>query len=529
MFTDARALPPGTTIEASVCIAGAGAAGITLARAFARSGHKVAVLESGGLDFEEETQSLYAGEIVGRPFNPLDVDRLRYFGGTTGHWSGGCRPFDPIDFEPGSGGAPGDGWPFGRDALEPYYRGAQEICQLGPYAWEPEDWIEGNVRPLPLGPDARMRTGMFQYSPPTRFGEVYRADLERADAVTVYLHANLIEIETTANAAETTAFRVACLGGGPVFRVRAKYYVLALGGIENARILLGSDRVQAGGVGNARDLVGRFFMDHAEVAGAATVVFDEHGAAAASLPFYEKREIRGQSVQGFVTADPETRRREGLPAFGIGFQPGALPNKEFAKRSLKALYRSARSLEIPENLGFHVTQILRGIEWQAESVYRRITGGAPAFYSTMYVCGAAPDRDSRVTLGHERDALGMRRVQLDWRLPADFERHMVRAHELLAEDLGRAGLGRVRINSRETAGSDDPVAEIGNGSHHMGTTRMHRDPAYGVVDENCRVHGTANLYVAGSSVFPTYGMDNPTMTIVALALRLADHLRPMLA
>jgi choline dehydrogenase-like flavoprotein len=526
MFVDARTLPAGTTIEASVCIAGAGAAGITLARAFARSGHKVAVLESGGLDFDEDTQRLYAGDIVGRSFNPLDVDRLRYFGGTTGHWSGGCRPFDPIDFEPGpDGGAPGSGWPFGRDTLEPYYRQAQEICQLGPYAWEPKDWIEDDAGPLPLGADARLRTSIFQYSPPTRFGQVYRADLERADAVTVYLHANVVDIETTGNAAEATAFRTACLDSPASFRVHAKYYVLALGGIENARLLLSSDRVQAGGVGNARDLVGRFFMDHAEVSGAASVVFEER-AAGASLPFYDKRRIRGSSVQGFLHADPETRRREGLPPFGIGFEPGAPPNKEFAKKSLATLYYSFRSLKIPEHLGFHVAQIMRGVEWEAESVYRRVTGSSPAFYSTVYVCGAPPDPDSRVTLGDERDALGMRRVRLDWRLPADFERHMVRAHELLAEDLGRAGLGRVRVNSRETG--SEPMAAVGNGSHHMGATRMHRDPAYGVVDENCRIHSMANLYVAGSSVFPSYGIDNPTMTIVALALRLADHLKPKL-
>jgi choline dehydrogenase-like flavoprotein len=251
----------------------------------------------------------------------------------------------------------------------------------------------------------------------------------------------------------------------------------------------------------------------------------------ASLPFYEKRRIRGSSVQGFLYADPETRRREGLPPFGIGFEPGAPPNKEFAKKSLATLYYSLRSFEIPEHLGFHVAQIMRGIEWEAANALRRITGAAPAFYSTVFVCGAPPDPDSRVTLGEERDALGMRRVRLDWRLPADFERHLTRAHELLAEDLGEAGLGRVRINVGETG--NDPTGTpagptVGNGSHHMGTTRMHRDPAYGVVDENCRIHGTANLYVAGSSVFPSYGIDNPTMTIVALALRLADHLKPKL-
>ena len=187
MFIDSTTLPENTAIEADVCIVGAGAAGITLARDLAGGSLRIAVFESGGFDFDPETQDLYDGDVVGQPFTPLEMDRLRYFGGTTNHWAGSCHPFRASDFE---------GWPFQRDVLEPYYRRAQEICQLGPYTYEPEDWTAEDELPLDFGPGARFQSGVFQFSPPTRFGEVYRQDLETASNVSVYLNANLVNIET---------------------------------------------------------------------------------------------------------------------------------------------------------------------------------------------------------------------------------------------------------------------------------------------------------------------------------------------
>jgi choline dehydrogenase-like flavoprotein len=132
-----------------------------------------------------------------------------------------------------------------------------------------------------------------------------------------------------------------------------------------------------------------------------------------------------------------------------------------------------------------------------------------------------------VTLIDAVDALGMREVRLDWRLPASFERDMQRAHELLAQELGRTGVGRLRIESSATTGYD-PITDLGEGHHHMGTTRMHDDPKRGVVNADCGVHGIGNLSIAGSSVFPSYACDDPTMTIVALALRLSSHLKSTL-
>jgi choline dehydrogenase-like flavoprotein len=513
MFIDLTTLADNTTIDADVCIIGAGAAGITLARDLAGGNRRIAVFESGGFDFSQETQHLYEGEVTGQPFTPLDTDRLRYFGGATNHWEGSCRPFGASDFE---------GWPFERTTLEPYYRHAQEILQLGPFVYEPQDWLTDQTHLLDFGAAARFLTGVFQFSPPTRFGTVYRQDLEAARNVSVYLNANLIDIATNDTANEVSGFGLACLNGRR-YRARARYYVLATGGIENPRLLLNADQVQKGGLGNGFDLVGRYFMDHAYVSNVATIIFTDSNP---NLGFYDVHPVGNQRVQGYLVPTPELRRKEGLPVFSLGIIPGNRPVPDLAKQSLLNIYRTLMSGYFPDHLTFHVANILAGVEMRAIGLYHRITQTRPKDYSTTYIVGPSPDPESRVTLIGTVDALGQRRVKLDWRLPADFVKKMRRAHELFAQELGRNGLGRLRMNPSIT-GSEAPENVL-NAHHHMGTTRMHTDPRQGVVDENCRVHGIANLFIAGSSVFPTYSFDDPTMTIVALALRLSDHLKSLI-
>ena len=147
------------------------------------------------------------------------------------------------------------------------------------------------------------------------------------------------------------------------------------------------------------------------------------------------------------------------------------------------------------------------------------------------LCAAeqAPNPDSRVSLVEERDALGLPRIALDWRLTELDKRSLQAGHQAVALELGRTGLGRLQIEDWLTADVTTWTPTLTGGHHHIGTTRMSEDPARGVVDGDCRVHGIANLYVAGSSVFPTSGSANPTLTVVALALRLAAHLEQRLA
>lgn len=536
MFLDARTLASDTVVETGICIIGAGAAGITLALSLRDAGFPVAVLESGDFEFDEATQDLDAGAISGLPNYPLDSSRLRFFGGTTNHWAGWCRPLDVLDFERRAA-IPLSGWPLQRAQLIPYYEQAQRLCELGPFNYDdPNFWIRETGQTGPKFDHGRLKTSIFQVSPPTRFGQTYREALRRADNVTVYLNANALDLQADPTASTIRQVKVSSLDG-PVFSVRARYVVLAAGGLENARVLLLSDGVQSTGLGNANDLVGRYFMDHPWFPRAAVARF---ATPDPSLPlFFDVTEMRGTSVFAALAAGtaPVPVDAEGIGGFRIVLQK--LHRVIEGVDSLKAVTGALSGFSLPSHLWDHLGNILHDRDAVADSLYRTATGQrispfAPVIPSDGPVTGAvldinieqAPNPASRVSLSKQRDALGQRRLVLDWRLGEIERRTYRRAQELVALEFGRLGIGRVHAKPLPEPGW--PADMVGS-RHHMGTTRMSDDPKTGVVDVDCRVHGMSNLYIAGSSVFPTSGYANPTLTIVALALRLGDQLRRQMA
>lgn len=522
MIVDSRTLPDGETITTDIAIVGAGAAGITIARDLIDAPLRVALIESGGFTYDPVIQDLYIGEVVGRPFPDLDVARLRFFGGSTNHWEGYCRPLDPIDFEVRPH-IPNSGWPFGAEALAPYYARAQEVCELGPLAYEAADWTEGATAFDFDG--TGIRSGVFQTSPPTRFGETYRQELAQATNVTTYLHANVVDIDTEPLSHRVTGLRLARLAddGSPAGRleVRTRIAVLAAGGIETPRILLNCRRQNAEGLGNQHGLVGRYFMDHPIRVNARRVVFtDQHP----SLAFYTHRTVAGTPVHGFFGFTPELQARERLLNCGLMVDPTWLIEGDRPTGSLKHILGSLREGRIPDDFMHHLGQVAANFDDIVRRVYHNKLSPQTVSFATRFWCECPPDPDSRLTLSDETDALGLHRVRLDWRLPeAEITHSFRRAHELLAEAVGRNGLGRVQVDAEEP--EEDLLAGFESSHHHMGATRMHPDPRRGVVDADGQVHGVPNLYIAGSSVFPTYGHANPTLTIVALALRLADHIK----
>lgn len=485
MLIDARSLESGTVREADVCVVGAGAAGITLARELAGGPLRVALLESGGLETDAESQQLYRGRVHGRPYFTLDSARTRRFGGSTWCWHGLCRPLEPSDFEVREW-VPESGWPFGLDELRPFYRRAQEVIGLDEFDYQPERWSGEGLEPFSF--DGSFESRVFQVSP-RRFGVSFRDEVIGAPNVDTYLFANLTSFAASADAGRIRAARVATLSGRR-FEVRARVFVLATGGIENARLLLASNDVQAKGLGNGRDLVGRYFMEHPHLVAGGLL----RSSQQVSLDFYRARDAGRIQVAGLLIPSAALQRRERLLAFGSFLSPSAdLPEFESALASLVA--EMDRSGELPAR----------------QAVF------------FMNECEQAPNPASRVRLDDEADALGVPRARLEWRLSNLDRESLRRGHELLAAELGRTGLGRLQVMLDE---SDLAwPADMVGGRHHMGTTRMHETPERGVVDPHARVHGVDNLYVAGSSVFPTSGASNPTLTIVALALRLAERIR----
>lgn len=510
MILDANTLPEGGVIETDLCIIGGGAAGITLAQALVGKGREIVLLESGGFDYDDATQDLYEGDVLGNPMAGLTASRLRYFGGSTNHWSGFCRPLDAADFETRRW-VPDSGWPFDRATLEPYYERAAPILDLPHADFAPARWRDSMSGLFTLEAlTERLRPVVYQLSPPTRFGDKYRATLEEADDVRVHLHANVVDIETDDSARTVEAMRVRTLEGRG-YRVRARTYVLATGAIENARILLSSNKFAARGLGNQHDLVGRYFMDHP-------------GAFAATVHLPSGTDLmrgplgpRGVHV-GFALSET-VRAEEGLTSFNCNVVAAGQSYPE-GYRALRELVRNLLRGEMPGNAAELVGDVATDLDGTVTGVWDRLFG-SPSELTIDVGCEPAPNPESRVVLADEHDALGMPQADVDWRLTELDRRTIRRGLEHVAAALSSAGLGRTQIN--ETYLRDD--FDMPQGSyHHIGTTRMADDPRKGVVDRDGRVHGMSNLYVAGSSVFPTAGFANPTMTIVALTLRLADHL-----
>jgi choline dehydrogenase-like flavoprotein len=517
MFLDARTIADGSLIEADLCIVGAGAAGITMARELRSRPLRVALLESGWFTADEATQSLYAGAVQGRSYFSLDASRTRRFGGTTNDWAGECRPLDALDFEPRDW-VPDSGWPFDRSHLLPFYEQAQSICQLGPFAYSAADCREQGAHPIAFQ-SGRFYSQVFHYSPPTRFGEVYRQDIKEASNITAYLGANVVDLETPTPPNRVTGVQAACLAGNR-FRIKARAVVLAAGGIENARLMLQSNKVQASGLGNIYDQVGRYFMEHLYLDRAAAILVRGQGIS----EFYTVgNEAGGRRIRGILALGPEVQRQEELTNYCAVLDVEPLRTAVETCRSLLGDLRRRRQ---PKGVFAHFGNTLKLLGGKAAARLKIDAGKDMRLYRLKNIMEQAPNPESRVVLMADRDRLGSPRVALRWRLTAIDKRTVHRAHEILTEELRIAAIGRLRsfIGSE-----DDPwPAALRGARHHMGTTRMHPDPRHGVVDADCRVHGIANLYLAGSSVFPTCGTANPTLTIVALALRLTEHLRRIL-
>ncbi len=534
MFIDARTVEQSAVVETGVCIIGAGAAGITLAMSLRSAGFPVAVLESGDFELDEATQDLDAGDLAGVTNYPPDISRLRFFGGTTNHWAGWCRPLDEADFLPRAG-VPLSGWPIRRADLRPYYDQAQKVCELGPPDYDADAWIQAVGGPGPKFDPRRLKAALFQVSPPTRFGETYREALRQADSVTVYLNANAAELQANGTASSVEQVNVRCLNGR-AFAVRARCVVLAAGGLENARVLLLSNKVQPAGLGNTNDVVGRYFMDHPWFTYAGIARFERPDP---KLPlFFGQTTVRETSVFTTLAAGDEAPDSADS---GGGFR--IVLDKAFriveGVDSLKTLGSALSHFSLPADLWHHLGSVLRDRDAVADSLYkntfgRRSSPFTPKIPTSGPVVGAsmdinieqAPNPESRVTLTRKRDALGQNRLLLDWRLGETERNTYRRACAFVAQEFGRLGIGRVATTPLQAKAW--PPNMVGS-RHHMGTTRMSDNPKTGVVDAQCQVHGISNLFIAGSSVFPTSGYANPTLTIVALALRLGDELRRRMA
>lgn len=551
MFIDARILPEDTVVETEVCIIGAGPAGITLAREFIGQNFQVCLLESGGTKPDQDIQALSQGEVVEELPQDLGEARYRQFGGAANRWndrtgqkhySVRLLPLDKIDFEKRDW-LPYSGWPFGKSHLDPFYERAQYLCRLRPFAYDAEDWEDEQTPPLPFAGD-RINTTMYQFGPRNVFTHELRSEINRSSNITTYLNTNVVEFETNDSAETVNRVRVGCLQGNK-FWVAAKVFILATGGIENARLLLLSDKTQNVGLGNQNDLVGRFFMEHPNFR--LGMFTPSNPQIFNSTALYDLHWANNIIVMGKLTLTEEVLRRERLLNSSLLLFPKPKAYESKAIKSLKTLLSSSRRAKLPKDALNHLSNVVSGIDDTVNFIagkafklkefsYTRTQGGWSRLkskerkFSSFEVRACteqAPSPDIRVTLGSECDRLGLRKIQpIRWHWSEIEINSILRLQQIFKAEIAHARLGQ--FQSWLELGEGTKPQCVG-GNHHMGTTRMHIDPKQGVVDENCRVHGVANLFIAGSSVFPTGGDANPTLTIIALAIRLADQVKKVMA
>ena len=565
MIIDAHSLVAGHLLEYDVCIVGSGPAGITLAKQLTSQRVRVLLLESGGLEHEDAPQTLNEGSSTGSPqYLPLEGLRSRQFGGTANQWhidigdgQTGVRymPMDEVDFEQRDWLPHSCGWPFSGAHLQPYYERAHLMCRAGNYAYDADNWERNDSPRLPL-PENKLVTKMFQFGPSNVFTQQYRDELANSKYASVCIHANVTEIETTEDARSVTSLRVKTLEGKD-FRVEASVFVLAAGGIENARLLLLSNQIQKHGLGNANDLVGRFFMDHPLVQGG--TIIPRNRDIFRRLAMYDMRWfVNNCIVMGKVSPNEEYMRQERLLNGSTLFFPkgrGSWLRPAWTERQIRTL-QSARKMfgylkrgKRPPGFLRHCASLAIRSDALLVCLYRKVRhkikkhsastpnitwGGWSENANThkrfdtievIHQTEQVPHPDNRIVLGDETDALGQRKAHLVWNwMPEDVE-GIMRIQELIKESFEAANLGTFNI-ARDNG---KPVLLSPTTHHHMGTTRMHHDPEQGVVNADSQVHGIDNLFVAGSSVFPSGGYANPTLTIVALSIRLADHIHARLA
>jgi choline dehydrogenase-like flavoprotein len=471
MFVDpgvfaSDSLPP-------IVIIGSGPAGMTLGLSLAERRIPCLILEAGDMGFVPEIQDDYIGEISGDPYIPLDVTRLRQFGGSSNHWAGWCRPLDAWDFlAVPSMGIPA--WPIQKTDLDPYTIRANDILEV-------PDPVDHQI-------DADLYEADFVYSPPVNFGMKY----ENLVRVSPHLHVALRSAVTALHAQNGRISRIDVVdANGQAHRIAPDYVVVACGGIENSRLLLWSNEVSGEPVVAEAGALGRYWMEHPhEVVGATTI----------SRPLH-----RNPLEAGVVSlsVSPERLTEHGALNAAVRLRYSRNPDiEEMVKRGLCA------------------------VDPRLLTIANRVSGQSGRCGEPLKVVWEqAPDADNRVALSETlRDSFGTPQAHLMWRKTDQDYRTARVTFEMIAAHLVRSGAGDVRALPHLIAMGGYPGdGEIG-GNHHMGGTRMSQDPVEGVVDADLRIHGMANGFVAGSSVFVRGGHANPTYTIVQLSLRLADHL-----
>ncbi|MDH4445876.1 MAG: GMC family oxidoreductase [Akkermansiaceae bacterium] len=552
MIEDARTIVAGTCLEADLCIIGGGAAAITLALGYLNSGRSVIVIPGGGPNQSAFGIDLYRGAVSPQgSHEPLEENRLRMWGGTTTVWGGRCIPFDPIDFEKRDW-MPNSGWPVGIEELNPYISRASEISEAGEANYDARSVFPRTQAEILTGFDDEDFASwpLERWSVPTDFSKRYKAELESAPNVRVLLHAHAIHLKLEGSGDSLESVKVACTPGQD-FWVKSRDTVLACGALENARLLLAARDVLPEGIGNKNDLVGRYYQSHR---------FGVCGHVELKNPdknfIYDfEKDAEGVYCRRRFWLTPEAQEKHqvcNVVGFFFRTVSGSSEHRNamvstvlLAKMILGGARKGPRRLcEILKDQRMEFLTHLKIVIMDGPSIFGQLAAVAytrffqkrrlpmvlppkkmnrfPLFFQTEH----APLHDSRVLLDESSvDEFGIPRLEARIKFGEIDYRTITTYISLFKKRIEETGLGTFYLSAADQQFLTNPEKQnFNSNSHNIGTTRMSDRPESGVVDKDCKVYSVANLYVAGSSVFPTSGHANPTLMIIALTLRLADHL-----
>lgn len=532
----------GSVVSADVCIVGGGMSGISIALRLQGKGRRVVLLEAGDEEPDDEIQDLAAGENAGLPYFDLRDARPRMFGGSTNYWGGWCRPIDRDDLDARSW-IPHSGWPIAWTDLEEYVQPAMELCEIPDASFDPDDWrhVASDVYQAPFT-NGKVQATVWVGSPPTKFADRYSHRLAADDDTDVVLRANVTELVTDEAGTAVKAARVRTVDGH-AFEVRARVFVLAAGAIETARLLLHSKQGQRQGIGNEYDVVGRYFMEHPHVVTGRLEIFDRSDVSRERVEAIDAKFLRGikarlemerptAGVKFAYTLDRDTMREYELLNWSAHLRtvadarggPEVYHSMKLLVgnfRSLPTFLRQIREGRLPRGLGHRLQTVFTHPDDVARILYQQLIR-RPRVLEIYSQSEQRPNAASRVTLAAEKDALGVPRARLEWRLTEEDKRSIRVSQQVLSDRLEAVGVGRIR-NEQWLDDPDAPWGEdLQGGFHHLGTARMGSDPKTSVVDASAKVHSVSNLYVGDTSVFPTGGYANPLLTGLMLALRTAD-------
>jgi choline dehydrogenase-like flavoprotein len=532
MIRDLRDLGASTQLTCDVCIVGSGAAGLAIASemsaaslsgAASMKSLNIIVLESGGMDLEPPTQALYDVDVSGLPHPGSTQGRFRICGGSTTRWGGQALPLTPFDFERREW-IPHSGWPISFDELKPYYQRACRFLLVDGLNFDTD--LFPHLRAQPPSFDAEEVWYHFsKWSPKPNLRGHYLPSIRRSKQCTLLLHANVKDIVLEPGCEQVRQIDVQSLEGHKA-SVKAKAFVLCAGGIETARLLLANRKQRPNGIGNEHDLVGRFFQDHPS----AMVGWLNSPDPARAQRFLNVFHRRGLKYSVRCTATPQWQQRH--RALNVSMGTTFVEHDDATLGNLKEIYGAIRERRFDG---------VAGKLWRASR--HPVAAISPAYQYMVrgksYAPGARmrigltseqqPNPESRILLSDKLDALGVPRANVRWKL-TDLTLHTIRKYaETLREQFRRAAIGEIELDPWVFEDSERWTEQITDQYHHIGTARMHSSPRSGVVDRNCQVHGIANLYVGSSAVFPTSGHSNPTLTIIALCIRMADRLKQELA